>query len=223
MNFFGHAALAAGYFAEQAPAPHGRELALLCAGAMLPDFVGMLRLGRPQVLDESLARGVSFHHQTDHAFHELESFHGLSRAAFAWLTEHQFPRGPARAVAHIGIEILLDEVLAGDAQARAAYRAALETSLDGALSFPAVDDAARLAGLRRTLLERGSSEASPAAELVAERICRTLAGRPRLRTEPSATAELARWVALTRPLVASAAPGLLATLRARLANSDRPE
>src|SRR5688572_23166915 len=117
MNFFGHAALAAGHFSARSPQLPGTDLALLCAGAMLPDFISMLRLGRPAVLDEQVARGVSFHHLTDHAFHELDSFLRLSREAFAWLSEQRVPRGPARAVAHIGVEMLLDEVLSDDADA----------------------------------------------------------------------------------------------------------
>src|SRR5258706_12541419 len=108
MNFFGHAALAASYLAQQGP-DAANELPRFCAGAMLPDFIGMLRLSRPVVHDSVLARGVAFHHRTDELFHELPSFHRLSRSAFAWLSARDMPRGPARAVAHIGIEILLDE------------------------------------------------------------------------------------------------------------------
>ena len=221
MNFFGHAALAARHFAQHLPTGDPK-LALLCSGAMLPDFVGMLRLSRPAVLDPSLARGVSFHHLTDHAFHELTAFHQLSRHAFAWLSANGVARGPARAVAHIGVEILLDEVLAGDAFARECYLAALATPLGGVLEFPVPNDGARLAALHATLLERSSSE-TPPPELVAQRIRRTLSGRPRLAVETGAEARLSSWVALTRPLIAHAAPSLLAELRAQLANSARPE
>ena len=220
MNFFGHAALAAGYFAPQSPQP--RELSLLCSGAMLPDFVSMLRLSRPQVVDPSLARGVSFHHLTDHAFHELVIFHQLSRHAFAWLSENGVPRGPARAIAHVGIEILLDEILAADAFAHESYVAALRVPLDGALRFAVAGNAERLEALRATLLERASSLPAP-PELVAQRLRRTLAGRPRLAVDAALEPRLSSWVVLTRPLVAHAAPALLATLNAQLANSARPE
>ena len=224
MNFFGHAAMAAGHFAPQLPRlePGSQQLALLCTGAMLPDFVTMLRLGRPEVLDPTLARGVAFHHQTDHVFHDLPSFHQLSRHAFAWLAAGGMARGPARAVAHVGIEILLDEVLAEDAFARDTYLAALASPLEGTLTFASPDDAPRLFGLRQTLLERASSQPAP-AELVAQRIRRTLAGRPRLAFDDAGEAQLSTWVAMTRPLVAHSAPVLLAALRAQLANSGRPE
>jgi hypothetical protein len=222
MNFFGHAALAAEHFAQHLSTRDPRKLALPCSGAMLPDFVGMLRLSRPVVLDATLAGGVSFHHLTDHAFHELTSFHQLSRHAFAWLSASGIARGPARAIAHIGVEILLDEVLARDAFARECYLAALATPLDSALEFPVPDDGARLAALRGALLERASSE-TPPPELVAQRIRRTLAGRPRLAVDAGAEAPLSAWVVLTRPLIAHAAPALLTALRAELANSARPE
>src|SRR6185369_9833050 len=143
MNFFGHAALAASHFGDGRPPPSANELAMLCLGSMLPDFIGMLRLSRPDVRDDTLARGVAFHHQTDEAFHELPSFLRLSREAFGWLSEQQLPRGPARAVAHIGIEILLDEVFAEHEAARVAYLAALRVPVGPALTFPGADDAER--------------------------------------------------------------------------------
>ena len=218
MNFFGHAALAASHFAAEPKLQGQRELATLCLGAMLPDFIGMLRLTRPTLSDPVLARGVAFHHRTDEVFHDLPSFHRLSRQAFAWLSERQLPRGPARAVAHIGIEMLLDEVLASDAHARDAYRAALEMPLAPLMTFSVQSDAERLAGLQKALLGRGATERAPAAELVAERIVRTLANRPRLATDQAGQLLLGDWVATTRPRVAAEAPEVLGTLRQQLAN-----
>jgi hypothetical protein len=223
MNFFGHAALATSHFTAAAEAADARELATLCAGAMLPDFIGMLRLSRPVLSDRLLARGVAFHHRTDEVFHDLPSFHRLSRQAFAWLSERQLPRGPARAVAHIGIEMLLDEVLAKEQSAREAYLSALEVPLGPLLTFPAAADAERLAGLQKALLGRSATERAPAAELVAERIVRTLSGRPRLATDGAGQLLLGGWVALTRPLVESEAPEVFAMLRERLANFSRAE
>lgn len=216
MNFFGHAALAASHF-DAAPATGG-ELPRSVAGSMLPDFVGMLRLRRPEATDRWVARGVAFHHETDAVFHELEPFHRLSRAAFDWLAREGVARGPARAVAHIGVEILLDEVMARDALARDAYRSALELPLAGLIRFAAVEDGERLSSLQRALLGRAALLLSPPAELVAERIGRTLAGRPRLALDPAAQQVLGRWVTQTRPLVDAEAPEVLATLRARLAS-----
>ena len=133
------------------------------------------------------------------------------------------PRGPARAVAHIGIEMLLDEVMATEESARDAYRAALRVPLSPLLEFANPLDAERLAGLQEALLARSESQLRPAPELVAERIRRTLAGRPRLATDVAGQALLGTWVTLTRPEVLAEAPEVLATLRARLANFRRAQ
>jgi hypothetical protein len=185
---------------------------------MLPDFVGMLRISRPTVHDAVLARGVALHHRTDEAFHDLPSFHRLSRHSFAWLSERDMPRGPARAVAHIGIEILLDEVLADDAAAREAYLAALRVSLAPLLTFPQASDAERMQGLQNALLGRAATALHPPPELVAERIVRTLSGRPRLATDAAGQVLLGAWVAMARPRVLDEAPEVFASLRSQLAN-----
>jgi len=223
MNFFGHAAVAASHFTEHAPGLDAGALPTVCLGAMLPDFIGMLGLARPTVRDAALATGVAFHHGTDEAFHDLPSFLRLSRQAFAWLSQQHLPRGPARAVAHMGIEMLLDEVMAEDASARSAYRAALQVSLPPLLELASPGDGERLARMQAALLTRSASQLRPPAALVAERIRRSLAGRPRLATDDAGEALLGEWVTATRPLVSAEAPEVLATLRARLANFGRAE
>ncbi len=218
MNFFGHAAIAAQLFGRGADALPSDDLAKLCAGAMLPDFTSMLGLKRPQAVDVVVRRGVELHHQTDHAFHDLPSFLALTRHAFDWLLENGLTRGPARAVAHIGIEMLLDENIAEDDLARASYRAALDVPLVELLTFLHDDDAPRLASLTRVLAERAPrGPAPPPPALLAQRIRRTLARRPRLATDDRGEQLLARWAERTRPLVAGEAPQLFRELRARLA------
>lgn len=128
------------------------------------------------------------------------------------------PRGPARAVAHIGIEMLLDERFAEHSSARDAYRAALSVPLHERLSFPVALDGERLSQLQRALLERAATALDPTPALVAQRIRRTLAGRPRLATDDAGQALLAEWVASARPLVKSDAPEIFSSLRQRLAN-----
>ena len=223
MNFFGHAALAASHFANLDPPFDAALLPTVCVGSMLPDFIGMLRLGRPTVHSAALTQGIAFHHSTDHVFHELTGFQRLSRQAFAWLSERDLPRGPARAVAHIGIEILLDEVLAADPAARAAYRAALGVPLPALLEFTNPRDGERLLALQHALLTRAATQLDPSPELVAERIARSLAGRPRLATDSAGQTLIGGWVTATRPLVLAEAPEVLATLRARLANFSRAQ
>jgi hypothetical protein len=170
-----------------------------------------------------LAAGVAFHHGTDRVFHELPGFQRLSRQAFTWLSRESMPKGPARAVAHMGIEMLLDEVMADEPAARDAYRAALQVPLAPLLAFATPHDAERLAGLQDALLTRGANQLHPPAALVAERICRSLAGRPRLAVDHAGQGLLVSWIIATRPLVTAEAPEVLATLRARLANFGRAE
>jgi hypothetical protein len=116
MNFFGHAVVAS----------WKNPLPAFVLGAMLPDFANMVgtRLSQPE--EPALASGVAFHHRTDHVFHENAVFRELVAGARVELSRLGLSRGSARAVAHVGVEILLDGVLAGDEAASAAYRAALE-------------------------------------------------------------------------------------------------
>jgi hypothetical protein len=223
MNFFGHAAVAARHVNDREPELTTDELAQFCLGSMLPDFIGMLRLRRPLVSGPLVARGVRFHHHTDQAFHELPSFLRLSREAFAWLTHRELPRGPSRAIAHVGVEILLDELLAADEVARSAYLAALEVPLTDQLSFDSSQEEERLAKLRQALSQHRSARTTPTPDLVAARIRRSLAGRPRLATDDAGEALLSHWVTHARPEVAREAPELLATLTAQLANFEQPK
>jgi hypothetical protein len=161
---------------------------------------------------------VLFHHKTDEAFHDLAAFVSMSREAFAWLSERGLPRGPARAVAHVGVEMLLDEAFAVEPNAKEAYRAALGVRLSSLLTFRAAPDAQRLAALQQVLSDRADTALGASPEVVAERIRRTLAGRPRLATDDSGQALLARWVEAARPRALAEGPAVFAALRQLLAN-----
>lgn len=171
MNFFGHAVVAA-WSPSTAPA----ELAL---GAMLPDLRGMAGGGELGVLPGELQRGVALHHATDAVFHVLPAVSGLMRDLGLALAARGVARGPMRAAAHLGVELLLDGVLAR-AGATQHYQAALEVAVpeqvaagDGAL-------AGRWAELMRRLRDAGvpTNLAEPA--VAARRIVRAIAHRPRL-------------------------------------------
>lgn len=78
-------------------------------GAALPDFatIGRFQLtGAPA--DPALAAGVDMHHATDTAFHSSDWFVEHSQAVRAQLEHRGVNRGAARAVGHVGIELLLD-------------------------------------------------------------------------------------------------------------------
>jgi hypothetical protein len=204
MNFFGHAAMAE-RFSKEPP---------FVLGAMLPDFSNMLRLRTPVSQHLEVERGLAFHHLTDHAFHELSAFRELCADAMRFLAERGVSRGTRRAVAHVGVELLLDVELAKDAQARAAYlgalRAAREPAIATSLSWPA-DQQERLARLAARL-EEASDSRKPTTELMVERLVSTLSDRPRLAIDDSARPHVADWVELCRARVVASTPALILEL-----------
>jgi hypothetical protein len=187
---------------------------------MLPDFAAMLRVRPPHTLSAALSAGVQFHHATDRVFHEATAFLEISRTAFRWLSEHGLGKGGARAVAHIGVEILLDGALAtADEPGAEAYLRALEHASDARVSGQIAWDvptAARFVNLCHTLLARGVSREEPAAELVAARVRRALDGRPRLALDDAGQSVVRDWVTLARASIVARAPGIIFELEQRL-------
>lgn len=210
MNFFGHAVVAS----WKNPAP---EFVL---GAMLPDLANMLGTRTPGQPHPALVEGVAFHHRTDHVFHETAVFRELSSGALAELRALGVGRGSARAIAHVGVEILLDAVLAEDRAAWTAYLGALElgarADFAASVGFAEPPAAARFAELNRFLLERGRSPRDVSPELVGQRLQRALAARPRLAIDDHARQKVELWAARGRPAVAAKAPALMRELAAGL-------
>lgn len=207
MNFFGHAAVAAWFGAEPR----------FVLGAMLPDFASMLALRPLHTDDAELQRGIELHHRTDAAFHATREFIGLVRAAERALADRGVRRGPTRAVAHIGTELLLDEVLAADSAARCAYLDALAVAPRAAtvITWRAADDAVRFSDLTRALERRGIVD-HPAPEHLAARLRRSLASRPRLSLTDTEEQLVCEWLVDARATVLDRAPPLLTELHHRL-------
>ena len=104
VNFAAHAAVAA----RCSPAVDVR------LGAVLPDISAILgvRLRRP---NEALDAGIATHYATDSAFHASGWFTNQMKICSTRLQAAGVGRGPARAAAHVGVELLLDgAVLAND-------------------------------------------------------------------------------------------------------------
>lgn len=209
MNFFSHAAIAQRYSSEP----------LFVFGSMLPDFVSMVRARPPFVRGDTLEAGVRFHHATDAAFHELRAFRELCRWSVVELTARRVPRGPSRAIAHVGIELLLDGYLSQNEASRRVYLDALAAGCDadvrGDLAFQSSADAARFSELGRVLRERGVS-CSVSASLVLSRLRSTLAKRPRLAIPASDEPRVLEWVEMASARVVASAEPLLAELHAEL-------
>jgi hypothetical protein len=203
VNFFGHAVVACWFD----PSP---EFVL---GAMLPDLTAMLRLRLPSVMDSRQTAGILLHHRTDAVFHEAQSFVELSRHARVSLAARGIGRGPSRALAHVGIEILLDELLGQDRVTENAYLAALAAA--NAFEAATAVDTRRLRELTQRLAERGIAR-SLSPELVARRLRYALEPHPKLSFSPAEEPTVAAWVSDSRPLVAARADELVAELRGRL-------
>lgn len=207
MNFFGHSVIA-----------RARGDAAFVVGAMLPDFASMLRLRVPASTHQDVAAGIAFHHATDEAFHDAPWFHRTSAAAFAALQAAGMERGSARAIAHIGVEMLLDRALASDAAHRAAYLAAIaHAPAFAAVAWARPEEPARVEELRRALVTHGVDWHDCEPVVIAERLQRVLARRPRLAFAPAQLPIVIDWIARTDRQVASTADEILAYVRAALA------
>jgi len=208
VNFFSHAAVARRFSEEP-------EFLL---GAMLPDFASMLGARLGAIFHPALERGVGFHHLTDHAFHELSAFQTETRAALSDLRARGLAKGPARAVAHVGVEMLLDVSLGQSAPAQSAYLSALRAGLRPGLVASIAwseKDRERLEDLLETLERRGVVLDTSTPMLV-ERIKRTLARRPRLALGAEDPPRVLDWVEAARARVVGSAPALVTALHAEL-------
>ncbi|HEY3664442.1 MAG TPA: hypothetical protein VGL19_00525 [Polyangiaceae bacterium] len=221
MNFFGHALIA-----QRREATRGLVRAEFVLGSMLPDFASMLRLRPPRASLEALARGLAFHHLTDEAFHGSHSFLEFSAEASSYLTSRGLSRGSARAVAHVGVELLLDSALA-TSSANEAYLSAIECALTDRvldhIDWQVSDGKARFTQLCTVLARRGAVRADPPAELIAERLRNILADRPRLALDDAGQSVVRDWAMTTRPAVVAGAPVLLREVEQRLESASSLE
>jgi hypothetical protein len=205
MNFFGHAVVASWRSAHPA----------FVLGAMLPDFATMIRARPPSSSHREISLGIGFHHATDQVFHDAPTFRRLSARALTELDARGLSRGSARAVAHIGVEILLDGCLSSDRGARDAYLAALAAhdELDARIEWKRERSRGDLGDLVRALSARGVRREHQAPEIVAFRVSRALAPRPRLALDPQSAVEVRNWAEATAPEVARATDELVAEVR----------
>lgn len=167
MNFFGHAAVAS----WQVGASPG-----LALGAMLPDFESMSGARIALAADGEVARGIDLHHATDAVFHHAAPVRALMGEAEARLLARGCRRGPMRAAAHVGVELLLDGALVGDERHRALYLAALAIA-PVPVRWRDDGDDVLFARLHARLAGHGVPDDLRAPRSVAERVVRTLSGR----------------------------------------------
>jgi hypothetical protein len=204
VNYFGHAAVA-----SWSEAPPGVVL-----GAMLPDFATMCGGRFEAVEDEAVERGVALHHATDGAFHRLPVVVALMRELDELLARGSCARGPRRAVAHIGVELLLDGVLVDEPAYRAAYLSGV--GHDAVVRWRAPDEAARFAGVLARLRAHGVPDDLRRPDAIASRLHRILAPRPRLAPSPDDLRAIRSALVAHQARVAVAAETVLRAMRAAL-------
>ena len=207
MNYFGHAAVASWREGKGG----------LPLGAMLPDFTTMCGARVTGTSDAEVAAGIELHHATDKVFHTAPVVTGLMRELDARLERGGCARGPRRAIAHIGTELLLDGVLVENEQYRDAYVLGLE--YEAPLLWRDAGDADRYGAFIARMRDHGVPDDLKRPEAIATRLQRTLARRPLLAPSPSDMAGVAVALLEHKPRVEVAADTVLRVLKAALSVS----
>jgi hypothetical protein len=191
-------------------------------GAALSDlasFGGFRLLGRTP--DPAVAAGMAFHHRTDDAFHRHPWFRDRNTRAAVALTDRGLGRGPARACAHVGVELLLDGALHADAAARHRFRRVLDSLgnrhdvLAPLVRAEHRDDWARHLG---TVAAHRGLPAHHDPDDVARRLHRICGRRPRLAFAPASIPAVAEVLTDLAPSITLGAGGLVEELAAGLAD-----
>ena len=205
MNYFGHAAVAS--WTDSSP---GAVL-----GAMLPDFATMSRTRLAEPTDAAIARGIEMHHHADRAFHQLPVVLGLMRELDGKLDAAGVARGPRRAVAHIGVELLLDGVLVDEQSYRDAYLGALAHDPAG-VQFRDEADALRFTALHARLRSYGVPDDLREPDSIVHRLQRMLAHRPLLAPSSTDLAGIRAALVAYKPRIEVATSTVLRAMRAAL-------
>ncbi|MGE0786819.1 MAG: hypothetical protein AB7S26_14200 [Sandaracinaceae bacterium] len=198
MNFVGHAAVAW----TSRPDPR------FALGAMLPDFASMGGAKLEGADEPVVGAGIEHHHRVDRAFHDLPRFRDLCHAGTRSLEELGLGAGPAAAVAHVGIELLLDGHLLDRPDATLGYRAAIALSDDFGIRVRRGSSEA-IHEVRRRLRQIGIPRDYRSTERVAVRLRQILARRPRLALAEGDEARMAPWLEATQAALAPEVDGWL--------------
>ncbi|HEX5585672.1 MAG TPA: hypothetical protein VFZ17_00040 [Acidimicrobiia bacterium] len=129
MNLVGHVAVGLRRFPAAEP-----EFLL---GCMLPDLAAMARV-RLAPASGAVGDGVALHHASDAVFHSSDWFREHNLLVRDDLLAAGVDRGPARASAHAGLEMLLDGGLAADPAIVDATEAAFAAARDDRSTSDAV-------------------------------------------------------------------------------------
>ncbi len=204
MNFFGHCVLASWC----------RTDAGFLLGAMLPDLANMMGGVELHPRHPAVNEGIAYHHLTDRIFHQGPSFLRMQERARKWLKAAGVRRGPTLAVAHVGVELLLDAELSNVSEYRAHYLKALGFGKRTATDWlPPRPLGFALRALCRHLERRAPFLTPRNAEEVTRRLQRILERRPALALRFEELAPVADWVQRFRPLIRERLPAWTWELR----------
>jgi acyl carrier protein phosphodiesterase len=209
VNYFGHAAVASWSFLGTGPSP-GKSL-----GSMLPDFATMIGVRLGDAVAPDVAAGIALHHATDSAFHQAAPVLALMRELDDRLGVLGCARGPRRATAHIGTELLLDATLLSDQTYRASFLSALD--VDPALvTWREPEGPARFNVLLDRMRTHGVPEDLRQIESITHRLHRMIQHRPLLAPNADDLRAMATGLAEHRPRVETAADTVLRAVRSVL-------
>ena len=182
---------------------------------MIPDFQTMCGARVAGTTDPEVAAGIALHHATDKAFHTLPAVTGLMRELDQRLERGGCARGPRRAVAHIGVELLLDGVLLDVEAYREAYILGIEYEAPLTWREPD-DDPVRFSTLMARLRAHGVPDDLRKPDAIAFRLGRMLAHRPLLAPSPQDKAVIVVALIELKPRIAVAADTVVRGVRAAL-------
>lgn len=208
VNFFGHAAVAT----WSAPPSGARPGVTL--GAMLPDFATMCGGRIERADDADVTDGIALHHTTDAVFHQLPVVLGLMRELDGVLAGHRCARGPRRAVAHVGVELLLDGVLVGEPSYRDAYLRGI--AHDPVLHWRDPDAVPRFTALLARLRAFGIPDDLGSPDSITTRVQRMLAHRPLLAASPDDLRAIRTSLVEFKPRLDAATDTVVRAMRAGL-------
>ena len=207
MNLGGHIAVAAA--ASDDP--------VFWLGSALPDLAA---IGRFRLLgdtdNQALSAGIAFHHRTDTAFHRHEWFTTIQRDLHDQLISAGLRRGAARAVGHVGPELLLDGALSSVAHRQHRAIEIIGVVADDAMPLVVADQRQAWSDHLQRIRELGMPTDYDDPAAVARRLHRMLRSRPRLTFDEKQTLPVAELLAGLQPHIVSTAPALVAELESEL-------
>lgn len=172
LNYFGHACVTSQL--EDDPR--------IVYGSMLPDFCGMAKAGPCKSADPKTSQGVSLHYEVDRHFHSAPLFLQYMARGAAELRQEGLSKGAARAIAHVGVELLLDGIYMETSAFCDPYLRALEVSQSvlATLNKPAGDRFSQLAKVASAVVQGGVPNRLRDERRVADLLFQILQRRPRI-------------------------------------------